>query len=189
MPYLLPIIALIIGTLLGLQLPDADQVFTLLGLVHRSIITHGLLLPLGLFLLVRRREAWLTLGAAGLCLAVAVHLTFDLFPQSWRGYALLTVPLVGRIDPTLSVLWLAISIVACCLLALRLLRDRRDLGLALAAMGYSFLTAASRERVWLMPLVVLLLAFFLGSCMPNPVLDGRAATRGYVSRLRRMSRP
>ena len=49
MPYLLAIIALIIGTLVGLQLPDADQVFTLLGLVHRSIITHGLLLPLGLF--------------------------------------------------------------------------------------------------------------------------------------------
>jgi hypothetical protein len=189
MPYLLAIIALIIGTLVGVQLPDADQVFTLLGLVHRSIITHGLLLPLGLFLIVRRREHWLTLGATGLCLAVAVHLTFDLFPQSWRGYALITVPLVGRIDPTLSVLWLAISIVACCLLALRLLRDRRDLGLALAAMGYSFLTAAGRERAWLMPLLVLLLALSLASCMPNPVFDGRATARRYVSRLRRISRP
>ena len=99
------------------------------------------------------------------------------------------MPLVGRIDPTLSVLWLAISIVACCLLALRLLRDRRDLGLALAAMGYSFLTAAGRERAWLMPLLVLLLALSLASCMPNPVFDGRATARRYVSRLRRISRP
>ena len=136
MPYLFAILALIIGTLLGLQLPDADRVFTLLGLVHRSIITHGLLLPLGASLLVRARPRWLQLGVAGLSLAMAVHLAFDLFPRSWVGYALITVPLVGRLDPTLTVLWLALSVVACCLLALRLLHDRRDLALALGALGW-----------------------------------------------------
>jgi hypothetical protein len=188
MPYILAIVALIIGTLIGLQLPDTDRVFSLF-LIHRSIITHGFLLPLGLFLIARRRERWLTLGAAGLSLAVAVHMTFDLFPVSWRGYALITVPLIGRIDPTLTVLWLAISIVACCLLALRLMRDRRDLALALAAAGWSFVLAAGRERVWLMPLVVLVLALFLASLLPNPVFDGRTASRRVAMRFRSMRRP
>jgi hypothetical protein len=36
MPYILALIALIIGTLIGLQLPDTDQVFSLI-LAHRSI--------------------------------------------------------------------------------------------------------------------------------------------------------
>ncbi|MEI8305503.1 MAG: hypothetical protein WCF99_00425 [Chloroflexales bacterium] len=187
--YLLPILALIIGTLIGLQLPDTDQVFTLIGLVHRSIITHGLLLPLGAYLLIRKRMRWLQMGVAGLCLAIAVHLTFDLFPRSWYGYALITVPLVGQLDPTLTVLWLTISMLTCCLLALRLLRDRRDLVLALVAAGWGFITSAGRERVWLMPLVVLVGALFLASCLPNPAFDGRAAARRWVERTQQMRRP
>jgi hypothetical protein len=188
MPYILALIALIIGTLIGLQLPDTDQVFSLF-LMHRSMITHGFLLPLGLFLIARRRERWLTLGVAGLCLAIAVHMTFDLFPLSWRGYALITVPFIGRIDPTLTVLWLAISIVACCLLALRLMRDRRDLALALVAMSWGFLSVIGRERTWLMPLVILLGALALASCLPNPVVDGRATARQWGARLRTIRRP
>ena len=44
-----------------------------------------------------------------------------------------------------------------------------------------------RERIWLLPLMVLLFALFLASCLPNPAFDGRAAARRYVSRLRRIS--
>jgi hypothetical protein len=118
-----------------------------------------------------------------------VHLSFDLFPRSWIGYALITVPLVGRIAPTLTVLWLASSMVVCCLLALRLLRDRRDLALVLAAASWSFITAAGRAPAWLMPLGVLLLAFFLAACMPNPVLDGRIAARRWATRRGSLRRP
>lgn len=188
MPYLVAIIALILGTLIGLQLPDADRVFSLF-LVHRSIITHGFLLPLGLFLLAQGRERWLQLGAAGVSLAVAVHLAFDLFPRQWYGYALIHAPLFGYVGSTLSVLWLAASMVVCCLLALRLLRDRRDLALALVAMGWGFVTVMGRERTWLLPLSMLLLTLFLASCFPNPVLDGRTATRRWTAAVRGLRRP
>lgn len=188
MPYLLAIIALILGTLIGLQLPDSDRVFSLL-LTHRSIVTHGFVLPLGLYLLVRGRERWLQLGAASISLAVAVHLAFDLFPRGWYGYALIHVPLVGYLDSTLSVLWLATSTVACCLLALRLLRDRRDLALALVAMGWGFITVVGRERTWLLPLATLLAALAIASCLPNPVVDGRTIARRWVTALRGLRRP
>jgi hypothetical protein len=46
------VILLLLALLLGLNLPDLDQ--QLQFLVHRSILTHGFLLPLGVFLLVYR---------------------------------------------------------------------------------------------------------------------------------------
>jgi hypothetical protein len=188
MGYLLAIVALIVGALIGLQLPDADQVFTLF-LVHRSLLTHSFLLPLGLALIARGRPHWLRLGAAGLAFAVAVHLAFDLFPRQWYGYALIHAPLVGRLSTSLSVLWIAGSIIACCVLGLRLVRDRRDLALCLIAVGWGFVVAAQHEAVWLMPLVSLVVALALAACLPNPVIDGRVTARRWAARARAMRRP
>jgi hypothetical protein len=188
MGYLLAVVALIVGSLIGLQLPDADRVFTLF-LVHRSILTHSFLLPLGLSLFARGRERWLALGSAGLAFAVAVHLSFDLFPRQWYGYALIHAPLVGRLNTALSVLWIAGSIVACCVLVLRLVRDRRDLALCLTAAGWGFIVAARREAVWLMPLISLAAAFALAACLPNRVIDGRATARRWATAVGRARRP
>jgi Zn-dependent protease len=58
-----------------------------------------------------------------------------------------------------------------------------------AAAGWSFVLAASRERVWLMPLVVLILALFLASLLPNPVFDGRTVSRRVAMRFQSMRRP
>jgi hypothetical protein len=46
------IILLLLALFLGLSLPDLDQ--QLQFLVHRSILAHGFLLPLGVFLRVYR---------------------------------------------------------------------------------------------------------------------------------------
>ncbi|NTU80104.1 MAG: hypothetical protein HGA45_11975 [Chloroflexales bacterium] len=188
MGYLLAVVALIIRSLIGLQLPDADQVFTLF-LVHRSLLTHSFLLPLGLALIVRGRPHWLRLGAAGLAFAVAVHLAFDLFPRQWYGYALIHAPLVGRLDASLSVLWIAGSLVACWALGLMLVRDRRDLALCLVAAAWGFVVAARHEATWLMPLVSLIVAFALAACVPNPVIDGRAVARRWAAALSRARHP
>jgi hypothetical protein len=69
------------------------------------------------------------------------------------------------------------------------MRDRRDLALALGAIGWGFFTVMGREQTWLMPLVILLIAFALASCLPNPTFDGRAASRDWVARLRSMRQP
>ncbi|NJO82177.1 MAG: hypothetical protein HC828_04790 [Blastochloris sp.] len=182
------IIALAIGTLIGLQFPDSDRVFSLL-LVHRSIVTHGFILPLGLMLLVQDRARWLRMGAAGLILAVAVHLAFDLFPRQWYGYALITVPFFGRLDSTVSVLWIALSIAVCGVLALRLLRNRTDLALLLAAAGWGFVITMGRERVWLLPLLALLVGLGIAACTPNAVIDGRATIRQWRMARQRRSQP
>lgn len=188
MRYLLAIVALIVGTLIGLQLPDADRVFTLF-LVHRSVLTHSFLLPLGLYLIARGREHWLMLGSIGASFAVAVHLAFDLFPRRWVGFAQLYAPLFGRVDTSLSVLWIAVSIVVCCALGLKLVRDRRDLALSLVAMAWGFVVAAQREAVWFMPLVSLIAAFALAACLPNPVINGRATARRWAAAISRRRWP
>jgi nitrate/nitrite transporter NarK len=188
MRYILAVAALIVGTLIGLQLPDADRVFTLF-LVHRSVLSHSFLLPLGLYLIARGRERWLMLGSVGVSFAVAVHLAFDLFPRRWVGFAQLYAPLFGRVDTSLSVLWLAVSIVVCCALGLTLVRDRRDLALSLVAMAWGFVVAAQREAVWFMPLACLTLAFALAAFLPNPVIDGRATARRWAAAARRMGQP
>ena len=76
------LLSLLIGLALGERFPDVDQHTGLL--VHRSVFTHGPLLPLLLFLLTSgiKRPVPIRLFALGFSVAVAVHLCFDLFPKA-----------------------------------------------------------------------------------------------------------
>ena len=86
--------AFTVGAWVGLKLPDVDQRTDLL--LHRSIITHGPLVPLVLFLLLRNmRRTWVRVLPMSVCLGFVVHLAFDLFPKAWYGYALISVPVYG----------------------------------------------------------------------------------------------
>ena len=77
---------------------------------HRSILTHSALLPL-LAVVVRPRRfpahavAWFAFG-------LAIHLIADLFPRSWRGFALIQLPLgSGSIGALSSPMWIAANAV------------------------------------------------------------------------------
>lgn len=127
----------ILGLIIGANMPDFDRQFSPL-LRHRSIITHSWLIP-GVLLLwariARNRDDWHAL-IAGLCIGIAVHLSFDLFPRNWYGYALITFPLISqRTDGTFSWLWIASSIVICLVIAATLTpKDQRSI-LTLAALS------------------------------------------------------
>ena len=93
---LLPLIALslIIGMYLGNRFPDIDQRTDLV--THRSILTHGFIIPLVLYLIVSRIENPITrFWGIGFNLTVSIHLCFDLFPKGWYMHALIHIPGIG----------------------------------------------------------------------------------------------
>ena len=94
MKYLLACVALVVGFAVGNRFPDVDQKTGLL--THRSIVTHGPLLPfivVAVASVVRTNPLrWVALG---LVVGIAVHLSFDLFPKGWSGFALISVPGYG----------------------------------------------------------------------------------------------
>jgi hypothetical protein len=114
-----------LGTIVGFWLPDLDLKFGLFGLLmHRSLVTHSWLIPLLCFGGIRKRALLILQPlAAGLSAAMAVHLCFDLFPQRWTGFALITIPLYGRTSSLFSQLWIVLSIVICLYLLLRRVAD------------------------------------------------------------------
>jgi hypothetical protein len=113
------LLALLAGVYVGFRFPDIDQRTDLL--VHRSIVTHGLLVPLILYFLFgsRRSPAPFRLFVAGAALAVAVHLSYDLFPRAWWRHALIHLPSYGWTPPFVSWVWIASSIVLCFYIAIK----------------------------------------------------------------------
>lgn len=154
------------GLALGLHFPDVDnRLMRLLpsGLVvHRSILTHGLLISLLLFWLLRRRRdasPSLRMFIIGMSLAVAVHLCFDFFPRGWRGFALIHIPVYGLTSALFSQLWLILSIVVCLYVAFLLVRNVFELVLGLGNLIISFtLSAVEDSRPALLAFVLLTLA-------------------------------
>ncbi len=103
---------------LGLVAPDVDQKISFL--VHRSIFTHAPWLALlATFWALKSKSRWAVpcICAAFTC-GLVVHFAADLFPKAWMGFALVHIPVVGRLSPTASVCWLLSSLaisVACAL--------------------------------------------------------------------------
>lgn len=97
--------AVLLACLSGTTLPDLDLS---LGLVHRSILTHGPLLPA---LLLLGPPRWRP-AAAGLALGIGLHVAADTFPNAMTGYATVKLPFAGSIGATASYLWLAANALA-----------------------------------------------------------------------------
>ena len=145
--------AFALGAWVGLKLPDVDQRIDLL--LHRSIITHGPLVPLVLVLLLRNvQRAWVRVFPMSVCLGFVVHLAFDLFPRAWSGYALISIPVYGWLPGWASVVWISGSVLTCAYWAVRLARGVLEpLVLVVGAAG--ILTYAVRsESVVIGPLGV-----------------------------------
>ena len=174
-------IAIIAGLLVGLWIADLDQIFPFLR--HRSILTHGLVLVGVAYALLRNTpSAWARPSIAALALGMAVHLSFDLFPRAWYGFALITIPFVGTTGSTFSTLWLALNVLGCICVALWLLRDRTEAVVAFGGMALGFCLAASRPGTALPALLTLLTAAILAAFLPNPLVRGQTLLRQVFSR-------
>ncbi len=138
----------VVGAWLGSWFPDVDQKIGFLR--HRSIATHGFLMPAlllgGLGAARLERVDWFVAGFAA---GVAVHLAFDLFPGSWRGYALISVPLLGGLSKRASIAWLVASVFLCMSASVILARGEHGLtvyGVTIVAL-YVYGVVKQRERV------------------------------------------
>ena len=157
MKYLLGLVALLVGLAVGNWFPDVDQKTGLL--LHRSIVTHGPIVPLLVFAAASGTRSiqlrWFALGAT---LGVAIHLGFDLFPKGWSGFALISVPGYGWTAPWFSWTWIAVSTVACIYLALRLVRSGLDGSLFIFSLIFAFgYIAVGEDALW-RPVVALSVA-------------------------------
>ena len=162
MLYLLGLITLLLGLAFGERLPDIDQRTALL--LHRSILTHGLLLPLLLFA-VASRTGWvpLRLLSMGVSLGVAVHLAFDLFPRAWTGFALVSIPVYGWLPGPVSWIWIAASIFVCVYMAGKLTRNIGEVGVFLVAAAAVFVYAAFGEHALWRPMAAAVVSTAIAS--------------------------
>lgn len=128
-----------LAAVFGLIWPDFDQWLPLLA--HRSIVTHGLWLPLAVAF-AARRHTWLAPVAAGLALGIAIHCAPDLF-SPMRGFALIRLPFVRGIGDGLSWTWLALTVGLGIVLPLRWVEGRwGQAGLGVAAAATAVLALA-----------------------------------------------
>ena len=145
MKYVFGLVVMVLGVVAGLEFPDIDQSVGLI--LHRSILTHGPLVPMIVFAAASGDHSlpvrWLGIGV---CLGVAVHLGFDLFPEEWSGYALISVPGYGRTPMVFSWAWIALSMTACVYMAARLSRSSAETVLLLAGLAGTFWWASVDER-------------------------------------------
>ena len=157
MKYVLGLVAPLAGLAVGNWFPDIDQKTGLL--LHRSIVTHGPLVPVIIFAAVSgSRSIRLRWFALGVTLGVAIHLSFDLFPNGWSGFALISVPSYGWTAPWFSWTWIAFSTVACTYLALRLIRGGLDTSLFMLSLIFAFGYIAVDEDPFWRPVVALTVA-------------------------------
>ena len=172
MAYVIALIALVLGLVIGERFPDLDQRTELL--LHRSIITHGLLLPLFLYLLASNNRLmafrWFVMGVAQ---GVAVHLVFDLFPRAWNGYALVSLPILGWLPALLSWAWIAFGCVVCLFLAGKLVRSCQETSLFLLGVVAIFAYAALGEDALWRPMAALVVAMLAASTALGATFQSR----------------
>ncbi|MCQ1061139.1 hypothetical protein ACQKPX_19075 [Photobacterium sp. DNB23_23_1] len=144
---------------LGLYWPDADkQLMSLLH--HRSILTHSVLLPLLVTVLLRSNYAKPI--AAGLSAGISIHLATNVIsPMGSFSQIYLPAPLSSSIGATESLVWLGLNAIAGYFLAQRLLKAHSKtipFIYLLAAAGYG-LYIKDDVRPWLVCFAIFLTPF------------------------------
>ena len=168
------VVCFAIGAWLGSWFPDIDQRIGFLR--HRSIVTHGVWMPalllVGVGVARLDRVDWFIGGFAA---GVAVHLAFDLFPDGWRGYALITVPIVGAMSKNVSRVWIALSVFVCLSIAVILADGHGRVGLIAYGVSlwmlYAYGVVVQKERL-AGPLLTLLV-LGAGAALWSLATDGR----------------
>ena len=169
----LSLVALALAVYIGLKFPDLDQRAGFL--LHRSIITHGPWLSLLAFAFALGNNPVQRRLGAGICIGIAVHMAFDLFPRAWQGYALISLPVYGWTPSVFSWLWISATMLISFGLATKLCRNAMDLAiLFLAVVGALLFVLPNEDALW-RPMAVtaagLLVCFWMVG--PDKESDGR----------------
>ena len=118
------LLVLFVSLLAGINFPDLDLALIFLG--HRSIITHGILVPffiyrfltkysdkpflskyLSMFLTNKKiKNDSLDYVYIGFLIGIAIHLCADIFPKAYIGFALIKLPFWISIGAPLSFIWM-----------------------------------------------------------------------------------
>ena len=122
------LIFLYISLLAGLQFPDFDlHIFAFLG--HRSILTHGIIVPYFLYRFLNNRKISndvLDFVYIGFLLGIALHLCADLFPKAWIGFALIMFPPWIPMGAPFSIIWMLSNLLIALWIAFKKLRIKED---------------------------------------------------------------
>ena len=181
MAYLTGMVLFVIGCFIGLRFADFDYWFRWNPLlVHRSLLTHSVLMPLLLFRAFRgNADPAARLFVIGVCVASAVHLAFDLFPSGWYGYARVHVPFYGHVSALPSQAWLFVNAVVSLYLACLLLRNVGEFYFSFVGLAVTYgIAAAAQPRISFYALVVLALAAPIAFVLPRrPVKPEQFAPR------------
>ena len=122
------LIFLYISLLAGLQFPDFDlHIFAFLG--HRSILTHGIIVPYFLYRFLNNRKISndvLDFVYIGFLLGIAIHLCADLFPKAWIGFALIMFPPWIPMGAPFSIIWMLSNLIIALWIAFKKLRIKED---------------------------------------------------------------
>lgn len=104
---------------IGFKFPDIDLKIKALG--HRSIVTHSFIIPLGMLLLDKanilsvyyRNQINIThILIEAFALGITLHLIYDLKPKSYKGSALLKLPIIsGGLSKIWSIIIIILSII------------------------------------------------------------------------------
>ena len=164
--HLLSLTVLAAAVYVGLKFPDVDQRVGFL--LHRSIITHGPLLPLLAFVPTQVDITALRRLGMGVGIGFAVHMAFDLFPRAWQGYALISLPAYGWTPSVFSWIWISVTMLVSFGIAVRLCRNAIDVVVLLVATVAAFAFIAPDENALWRPLAVTFAAFLVALCLIGP---------------------
>jgi len=164
-----------IGAAFGVFAPDWDQRLLKVDHIiqHRSIVTHSFLFG-WIFLWLSKREKTRIFEsfAVGIFAGLAVHLSFDLFPKGWSGYALIYLPWIGNlrkipfdgdlIPPLFSFLWILGNLWLCLNFMRRILEkdSKQQIG-AIGILLMVFLITSNTEPTFWLPLTTLLVCLWV----------------------------
>ena len=122
------LVILYISLLAGLEFPDFD-LHLLFFLGHRSILTHGIIVPYFLYRFLNNRKISndvLDFVYIGFLLGIALHLCADLFPKAWIGFALIMFPPWIPMGAPFSIIWMLSNLIIALWIAFKKLRIKED---------------------------------------------------------------
>ena len=122
------LVILYISLLAGLEFPDFD-LHLLFFLGHRSILTHGIIIPFFLYTFLNNErysnipnrifgkffsnknvsKEILDYVYVGFLIGIAIHLCADLFPKAWIGFALIVFPPWIPMGAPFSIVWMLLN--------------------------------------------------------------------------------